>query len=120
MLYKDSPKWATVGKAMSAETDRVWQYAEVDTLVIALWPLVKAYNWTYRDLLTVIRPALKRPEAYPCEREQDFAAYCANVLGLRKQGKGVSAKDGRPKGYDIARQYCPGTEPKATKGKKEA
>ena len=101
---------------MSAETDRVWQYADVDTLVIALWPLVKAYNWTYRDLLKVIRPALKRPEAYPYDREQDFATYCANVLGLRKQGKGVSAKDGRPKGYEIARQYCPALSPLTKSG----
>ncbi len=122
--FKDSPKWAVVGKAMAAApadpetaargglregngSGPVWQYEDVDTLVIALWPLVKVYNWTYRDLLKTIKPGLKRPEAYPCDREQDFATYCANVLGLRKRGKGVSAKDGRPKGYDVALKYCP-------------
>ena len=47
--YQDSPKWAALGTAMSAESDRLWLYPDVDTLVIALWPLVKAYNWTYRD-----------------------------------------------------------------------
>jgi len=105
--YKDSPKWTALGKAMSDDSDKLWLYADVDSLVISLWPLVKAHNWTYRDLLNVIRPGLKRPTAYPCEREQDFSAYCANVLGLRKQGKGVSAKNGRPAGSDIAKRLCP-------------
>lgn len=106
--YKDSPKWAMVGKAMSEEPGRDWSYAEVDTLIITLWPLVARYNWTYRDLLNAIRPALKRPKAYPCEREQDFVTYCANVLGLRKKGRGRTAKNGRPAGYEIAQQLCPG------------
>jgi hypothetical protein len=105
--YKDSPKWAAAAKAMSASPARLWQYAQVDTLVIALWPLVKNYNWTYRDLLSVLRPSLTRPTAYPCEREQDFATYCVNVLGLRKSAKGVSAKNGKPPAYQVAKQLCP-------------
>jgi hypothetical protein len=115
--YKDSHKWTMVGKAMSAEPDRAWLYPGVDTLVIAFWPLVKAHNWTYRDLLHVIRPALKRPEAYPCQREQDFATYCVNVLGLRKKGKGVSAKDGYPAGYDVALALCPALKGNGANGK---
>ena len=51
-----------------------------------------------------------RPNAYPCEREQDFATYCTNVLGLRKTGKGITAKNGRPTGYEIAKQWCPTIE----------
>jgi hypothetical protein len=104
---------------------RLWTYADVDTLIIALWPLVQRYNWTYRDLLNSIRPALRRqPSApsgsekshselkwsYPCEREHDLATYCRNVLGLRKSGKGVTAGDGRPTGYEVARVICPGIE----------
>jgi len=105
--YQGSPKWSVVGKAMAERSDRSWLYPEVDTLAIALWPLVKAYNWTYRDLLNVIRPGLKRAEAYPGASEQEFAAYCANVLGLRKAGKGRSAKNGQPRGCEIAREWCP-------------
>ena len=105
--FKDSPKWTAVAKGMLAKEHRQWTYADVDTLVIALWPLVKGYNWTYRDLLNVIQPALKRPNEYPCDREQDFAAYCLNVLGLRKAAKGATAKDGRPRGHDIARELVP-------------
>ncbi len=106
--YKDSPKWALVGKAMSDKSDRRWDYAEVDRYVVALWPLVKAYNWTYRDLLSVIKPGLMRPESYPCASEQEFATYCSNVLALRKSAKGTTSKTGRPPGYDIAVRCCPG------------
>lgn len=114
--YKDSPKWAALGKAMAAtpspnatrqgkpDSSTAWTYEQIDTLVISLWPLVKQHNWTYRDLLNVLQPVLTRPNAYPCDREQDFATYCVNVLGLRKTGKGVTAKNGKPAGYDIARQ----------------
>ena len=82
--YKNSPKWAVIGKAMSADNGRSWAYPDVDAYVISLWPLVKRFNWTYRDLLNVIRPGLKRPMGYPCERCQDFATYCANSLGLAR------------------------------------
>jgi hypothetical protein len=105
--FKDSPKWPTLGQAMSADSNRLWQYADVDTLVIGFWPLVKQYNWTYRDLLNVIRPAIHRPDTYPCAAEQDFAAYCTNILGLRKTTKGRTAKNGCPPGHDIALQLRP-------------
>jgi hypothetical protein len=111
--YKNSPKWATVGKAMSNDSDRFWPYADVDTAIISLWPLVNRYSWTYRDLLNVLRslnsqsPARNPFYCYPCDREQDLAAYCITALGLRKTGKGVSAKNGRPAGYEIAQQLCP-------------
>ena len=98
-----------MGKAMSGEADRLWLYPEVDSLVISLWPLVKQYNWTYRDLLNVVRSFASRPNLYPCEQEQGFVTYCNQVLGLRKTGKGVSAKDGRPEGYEIAEKLCRGS-----------
>jgi len=40
--------------------------------------------------------------------------YCANVLGLRKSGKGRTAKNGQPTGYEIAKQLCPGIEQNKT------
>ena len=76
--------------------------ASVDALVIALWPLVTRHNWTYCDLLNVMRPALGRPDVYPCDREQSLATHCVNALGLRKDGKGKTAKDGRPVGWEVA------------------
>ncbi len=95
-------------------------YADVDTYVIALWPLVKAYNWTYRDLLTTIKPGLNRADAYPCSGEQEFATYRVNVLGLRKARRSVSAKDGRPAGYDIARELCPALQKQTKETKQNA
>jgi hypothetical protein len=102
--FKDSPKWPVLGHAMAAESDKVWPYRQVDNFIISLWPLVKRHNWTYRDLLNVMRPALSRPEAYPCDLEQSFATYCNNVLGLRKTGNGKTANDGRPAGFEVARR----------------
>ena len=105
--YQDSPKWSALGQGMNAESARSWTYPELDTLVIALWPMVSAHNWTYLDLLNVIRPALERPSAYPCDTEQNFATYCCSILGLQKVGRGKTARDGRPAGYDVARKLCP-------------
>ena len=131
--YKDSPKWAVLGKAMAAAAPAggvsggsapspAWTYEQVDTLVISLWALVKQHNWTYRDLLNVIRPVLTRPNAYPCDRDQDFSTYCVNVLGLRKTGRGVTATDGQPTGYEIARQLimAPGQAKKDREGQWDA
>ena len=63
-------------------------------------------NWTFRDLMNVARDLVQRPNAYPIEREQDTAAYCANVLGLHKTGTGKTAPNGRPVGYEVAMLYC--------------
>jgi hypothetical protein len=36
-----------------------------------------------------------------------MAAYCANIIGLRKTGKGSTAKNGGPQGHDIAKLWVP-------------
>ena len=95
---------------MNGESTRSWIHPELDALVIALWPLVSVHNWTYLDLLNVIRPALERPNAYPCDTEQNFATHCRYILGLQKVGRGKTARDGRPAGYDVARKLCPELE----------
>ncbi len=102
--FKNSPKWPTLGSAMADGADPLWLYPDADTLIISLWPLVTRHNWTYRDLLNVIRPALKRPDAYPSDNERDFSTYCRNVLGLQKTGRGNSSRDGRPRGWDVAQR----------------
>jgi len=102
--FKNSPKWLKLGQAMASEQQRPWTYREVDTAIISLWPLLKRHNWTYRDLMNVTRALISRPDAYPCQREQDFTVHCRTVLGLRKTGRGTSSKDGRPPGHQIARE----------------
>ena len=59
--FKDSPKWATVGKAMYSEKTRYQPYPQLDDLLIWLWPLLKKHNWTYRDLLNVVRGSRPKP-----------------------------------------------------------
>lgn len=100
--FKDSPKWQVVGEAMASQATRHWNYPEMDAVVISLWPLVIKHRWTYRDLLNVLREVLPQHRRYPCEREQDLATYCLNVLGLRKRAQGKTSKHGRPQGYAVA------------------
>jgi hypothetical protein len=111
--FKDSPKWKMVGKAMAAQETKIWNYPDLDNVVILLWPLVKRHNWTYRDLKAVVSRVLPAPHPYLLEREQDLAAYCTNVLGLQKHGcpPGKSSPDGRPTGYEVAERICQREEP---------
>lgn len=87
---------------MASESTRHWNYQDLDTAVISIWPLVKKHNWTYRDLMEFLTSQKLHSKSYPCEREQDLAAYCSNVLGLRKSGQGKTAVNGRPAGYEVA------------------
>jgi hypothetical protein len=104
--FKDSPKWQTIGKLAVAPLRTA--PADLDEIVILFWPLMKRHNWTYRDLMAVACQVLPLPHHYPLEREQDLAAYCSNVLGLRKQDgpPGKSNPDGRPPGYEVAFRLC--------------
>lgn len=104
--FKDSPKWQTVGKAMAAQETRHWNYPQLDATLISLWPLVKRHLWTYGDLLNVVVEVAPDLRRYPCEREADLATYCNNVLGLRKSARGKTAKNGRPKGHEVALRLC--------------
>lgn len=106
--FKNSPKWATVGKAMESDDERPWRQPELDMVIISIWPLVKLHNWTYRDLQAVARMILAAPHRYPLESEQELATYCQNVLGLRKSGlKGRSNPEGKPRGWEVALKLCP-------------
>jgi hypothetical protein len=97
-----------LGEAMASEEERIWNYRELDIVIISLWPLLKLHNWTYRDLLAVMTLILPAPHRYPLEREQELAAYCQNVLGLRKSGvTGRSSPDGKPRGWEVALKLCP-------------
>jgi len=99
--FKDSPKWATVGKAMYSEKTRYQSYPQLDELLIWLWPLVKKHEWTYRDLLNVARAITSRA-TYPCNTERKLATYCINVLGLHKRRAGKTSRNGEPKGCGAA------------------
>lgn len=103
---QDPKNWVMVGRGFSDEQTRHQSYPSLDDAIIMFWPLVVRFNWTFRDLMKVLRSVERPWLTYPCEREQDLATYCTNVLGLRKGQKGRSAKDGLPKGIEIARALC--------------
>jgi hypothetical protein len=103
----DASKWTMVGKAMTDDSTTHQSYPALDDCIIRLWPLVRRHHWTYRDLMNVIRAVAPVPLRYPCEREQDLAAHCNNVLGLRKNaGRGKSDPYGKPPGFEVARAMC--------------
>jgi hypothetical protein len=106
--FKKSSKWPTLGKAMASENERIWNYPYLDIVIISIWPLLKLNNWTYRDLLAVVRMILPAPHRYPLETEQELSTYCLNVLGLRKSGSaGHSSPEGKPRGWEVALKLCP-------------
>src|SRR6266496_3780212 len=50
----------------ACQPKRTWPHPELDEAVISLWPLLQRHNWTFADLLNVLRDVLPRPEIYPC------------------------------------------------------
>jgi len=105
--FKNSPKWGNLGKAMGTDQERVWNYPDLDIAIITNWPLLKKHNWTYRDMLEVVKQLLPPPHRYPLTNEPVLATYCQNVLGLRKSGpQGRSSQDGKPRGWEVALRMC--------------
>ncbi len=99
-------KWSMVGKALVDDSTTHQNYPALDDCIIMLWPLVRRHQWTYQDLMAVIRAVVPVPLGYPCDRVQALATYCNNVLGLRKNGKGKSDPNGTPPGFEVARAMC--------------
>lgn len=104
---KQPPKWPVLAREMSSPPQRPWAYPEADEAIISLWPLVNRHNWTYTDLLRVLRDLLSEASVYPCQTERNLATYCTHTLRLRKNGHGKTAREDRPSGYHVALRLCP-------------
>lgn len=102
--HKNSPKWKMMGIAMASDEKKEPHHPKVDQLTILLWPLVTRHNWSYRELMTVLLELLPDQRGYPCGREQDLAAYCANVLGLRKGKTDRPPRRKEVPGIEVARK----------------
>lgn len=117
--YKGSSKWKTIGEAAVSEERRTWAHPNVDRVAITFWALATRYNWTYADLMGLVRellPQYREPSIYrdspavyrsPLDCEPSFTTHCNNVLGLRKGGRGTSSPTGKPQGYEIALKLAP-------------
>ena len=114
--WSDTAHWQVFSQAMLLQAKELWPFQEADEAVISLWPLLKRHHWTYGGLLNVLQDLLRRPEVQPCRSEQVFATYCASTLGLHKLGRGETAKDNRPAGYDVALRLCPPLRPPSAAG----
>jgi hypothetical protein len=89
-----------------AQPKRTWPHPELDEAVISLWPLVQRHNWTFGDLINVLRDVLPQSEIYPCQSERNLATYCAFTLRLRRFGQGKTTRQSRPPGYELALRLC--------------
>lgn len=117
--FQGSAKWKHIGEAAASDAQRTWTHPEVDIIGIAFWPLVTRYNWTYADLMGLVRellPSYRQTSIYkdvppvyrsPLDCDTGFTSHCNNVLGLRKGGRGTSAPSGTPQGYAIGLKLAP-------------
>jgi hypothetical protein len=53
-----------------------------DKLIILLWPLMIRHNWSYLDLLKLLRVLGKCGQSIACPSEAKLAEYCQNALRL--------------------------------------
>jgi hypothetical protein len=104
--YADAAARQRLAPNLASQPRRTWPHPELDEAVISLWPLLQRHNWTYGDLLAVLRDVLSDPNVYPCESERNLATYCAFVLRLRKFGHGKTVRENRPAGYELALRLC--------------
>jgi hypothetical protein len=106
-VCKEMPTWQILPPPAISQPQRPWPHPELDEAIITLWPLVKRHNWSYTDLLNVLRDLVDITDAYPSQSDSNLATYCTRALHLRKAWLGKTAKMDRPVGYVIALRLCP-------------
>ena len=83
-------------RVLSKPTQARWNYPQLDMWLVSIWPLVTAYNWTYRDVWMIAARHRQLEELLRLETVESFAAHC-KFIKLRLNPKG-SQKTGRVKG----------------------
>ncbi len=68
-------------------------HRDLDKAIIFLWPLLKRHNWSHGQFLDLLRSLVRCPATYPCESEDQLAAYCKAALGLEKPSLPNARKD---------------------------
>lgn len=75
---------------------------ELDKLLIFSWPLVKRHNWSFADLLNIVRGAVNCATSLPCQSEHHLAAYCRTALGLNASSRPRISNEGPVPGRMVA------------------
>jgi hypothetical protein len=83
------------GRVVSKPTQARWNCPQLDMWLVSIWPLVTAYNWTYRDVWMITARHRQLEELLRLEKVESFATHC-KFLELRLNPKG-SKKTGRVK-----------------------
>lgn len=105
-FYEDD-HWAEVKKLspnakkkfereFSKPTRAKWKHPHLDMWLVSIWPLVTAYDWTYRDVWMVAARHPQLEESFRFETVDSFVTHC-KCLELRLNPK-ASQKTGRVKG----------------------
>lgn len=81
-------------------------HRDLDKRIILLWPLVKRHNWTYLDLLKVLRSVGHCDASFPCPSARQLAEYCQTVLGLRTTSRRTTPKASSVQGKIVAERLC--------------
>jgi hypothetical protein len=74
----------------------------LDKAIIFLWPLLKRHDWSYADLLGVLRSITNLVHFFPGQSPEQFAAYCQSSLGLRRRSAAKPARSGCLPGQVVA------------------
>ena len=82
-------------RVLSKPAQARWNYPQLDMWLVSIWPLVTAYNWTYRDVWMIAARHPQIEDLLRLEKAESFAAHC-KFLELRLNPKG-SQKTGRVK-----------------------
>ena len=109
-------KWKFFLDGVKKEATRCQTHPKVDDCVIGLWPLVKRFNWSYNELLTVLEHALPNCAGiYPCDYYVNLQKHCRQTLGLKKgtgEQRGLAGKKTErdentplPEGFNVVKAF---------------
>lgn len=111
-------QWKFLADGVKNEGKRHQAHPEVDEFIIVLWPLMKRFNWSYNELLTVLEQALPHYVGrYPCDLYSNLQKHCLQALGLKKgtgdtrgpAGKSTSRYEQcdppMPEGFEIVKAF---------------
>jgi hypothetical protein len=81
-----------------------WEHDRLDKWLFQIWPLVKHYDWTMKEISAVIQEKSEKKirtnlevdfEKYPCKSPDTLGQHCRLVLGLRHEDRPLGKPSSR-------------------------